>query len=42
MAVTYNSTNNMEMAGKDQFCTASSKNKSKTCQIKPVGSQLTC
>jgi len=40
MVVTYNSTYNIEMVGKDQFFTASSK--SKTSQIKPAGSQLTC
>lgn len=32
MVVTYNSTNDMEMVGRDQFFTASSKNKSKTSQ----------
>lgn len=40
--VTYKSTNNMEMMGKDQVFTARPKNKSKISQIKPVGSHLTC
>lgn len=36
MVVTYNSTNNMKMVGKDQFFTAPSKNSIRTFEIKTV------